>query len=484
VRIKAAPSASSKKFVWLSCEMTGFAPFKAYYYASHNDPYAQALMQFGVCKNICLFSFDHGYICGISNPNLDCIIAKRPLDYLMLSKRLGKKVIYVPWFIGIKDFDGLRYQPFNGHENLITASGAESFFMLSDKPPFSYIDNLLELLRRTKGKHYHFGSVPQEKLNYIRNYLDEHNLPQDAFVYIEWSNNLVEDLLKKHVDIFIEPFPVVSYKVTLETLAAGIPIIAQKSIRRMGRLDFIYSGNLLWKSRQDFLDTLSSLTKEQLSEHSRLSLEYIKTTHSKEVVFPYLSDEKLFPLPPIKEAADGQMLEIRDYEKIFEGKARLNIIAQREKEIQEELKIRIRNDFILIYEIPVSKYIEIMKQNIYDIITINDDTNGNVIIDCGINDPQVYMPLEDEIDKPAGIPYIIITYTNSKNGYLQVYYNYGGGLNEANSSRHIIDANNEEMIIVLPVANWKEEEKLIGVRIDPPNGANFVLKNVKIGYLA
>jgi len=202
VSFKAVPAVCPEKLVWLGRTMADFAPFKAYYYASHNDTYAQALMQAGICKNVCLFSVDHGFICGISNPNIDCIIAKRPLDYLVLHKRLGKKVIYIPtWSMGTKDCDSLKYQPFNGHECLITASGAAKFYKLNDKPPFSYLDNVLELLSLTKGKHYHFGPIPQEKLDYIRCYLAGHNLPLGAFVHIEWSDNMPLDMLKYHVDI-------------------------------------------------------------------------------------------------------------------------------------------------------------------------------------------------------------------------------------------------------------------------------------------
>ena len=332
VSIKATPSSQSEKLVWLSRTMADFAPYKAYYYTSHNDPYAQALMQSGVCKNVCLFSFDHGYICGISNPNLDCIIAKRPMDYEMLHKSLGEKVIYIPtWGTDPIDCDGLQYKPFNGHSNLITASGAARFYKLDDTPLSSYTNNILELLLSTKGQHFHFGPIPQEKLEFIQTYLREHDLPQESFVHIEWSDNMVRDMLTNHVDIFLEPFPVVSYKMTLEVLSAGIPIIAQKNIRRIGKLDFIYPDSLFWKYKSDFVDTLSNLTADQLEEHSRRSLEYFQSTHSINVIRPYLLHEKPFPLLQKEESIDDVLTEIRPYERMFGQNGTLNLLYEKEQ---------------------------------------------------------------------------------------------------------------------------------------------------------
>ena len=330
IEITASPVKGVGKLVWLGQKLADFSPAKAYFYASHDDPYSQALLQSGVCKNVSLFSFDHGFICGITNPDLDVVIAKRPLDYLMLSKRLGEKVVYIPtWDIGTRGCEGLRYQPFNGHDNLITASGAARFYKLSGKPPYSYLDNVLELLERTKGKHYHFGPIPIDKLDYIYSYLRKHDLPKSAFEHIEWSDNLARDMLTNGVDVFIEPFPIVSYKMTLDVLAAGIPVIAHESARRMSRLDFIYQGNLLWKSNEDFVNTLSTITARQLEEHSRLSLEYYSSTHAIDIIKPYLTREIAFPCPQTIDAVDDGLQEIRQYEKIFGKNGELIISGQK-----------------------------------------------------------------------------------------------------------------------------------------------------------
>ena len=318
VSVRAVPAHEKSKLWWLGREMANFAPFKAYYYTSHNDPYAQALMQSGVCKNVCLFSFDHGYICGISNPNLDCIIAKRPADFELLHKHFGSKVIYIPtWGTKPKDCEECKYTPFNQHSNLVTACGAARFYKLEGKSSSSYLNTVLSLLSITKGQHIHYGPIPNNERDFIQNYLTENNLPQSSFLHIEWVDNMALDMLKRNVDIFIEPFPVVSYKITLEVLSVGIPIISRDIQNRLGHNDFIYSGNLLWNTRQDFMDTMTSLTKEILSEHSEKSLNYFNENHDAEVIKPYIRNEQQFQKARNVTTIDSGLTEIRQYEKMY-----------------------------------------------------------------------------------------------------------------------------------------------------------------------
>lgn len=340
ITIKAMPADCKARLYWLSKTMADFSPVKAYYYTSHKDPWLGALMQSGVCKNICLFSFDHGYSCGISNSNLDVIIAKRPFDYMMLSKTFGDMVIYVPtWHMGIRDCDSLKYNPFNGHERLITAAVCARFYKLDDRPQSSYSNNILELLKRTKGQHYHFGPIPPEKLEYIYSSLSWNGLPDSSFVHIPWSDNLAKDMLKNGVDIFIESFPVVSYKITLEVLACGIPVIAQHNLGRMSRMDFIYPRHLLWKQQEDFLDILCNLTLSQLEEHSKLSVEYIKSTHAIDIIKDYLVNEISFPVPQMEGAIDGVIKEVREYGRLFKGHGVFYLLENEDREQQERKEL-------------------------------------------------------------------------------------------------------------------------------------------------
>ena len=164
----------------------------------------------------------------------------------MLSRPFGGKVIYIPaWNVSEsgKDF---QYKPFNGHDKLITACGAARFYKLQATYGPSYIDVILSMLRRTGGQHYHYGPIPDEELDRIHGFIQENGLNDDAFVHIPWAEDPVQVLTSNHVDLFIEPFPLVSYKITMDVQMCGIPVISYAGLTRMSTVDFTYVGNMTW----------------------------------------------------------------------------------------------------------------------------------------------------------------------------------------------------------------------------------------------
>lgn len=298
--------------------MREIAPQRAYYYASHNDTWAQALMYPGPCKNSALFSFDHGFLCGLSNPNLDVVIAKRPVDYHMLKHQFGDKVRYIPAWSRSVDAGGAVYRPFEGHQGLITACAAARYYKIEGgEGELSYFPLVLELLRQTRGQHFHFGPIPEEKLAEIHAFLAEHGLSPDAFVHIPWSDSIVGDMLKNHVDAFLEPFPVVSYKLTLLMLSAGIPVVACDGDTRLSKTDFIYEGNLVWKTREDFIRVLTQLDAPTLSLHSAKSKAYFEENHALETVAPYYLEDAYFPAPKQAPAMDAVLHKMPEYRIMF-----------------------------------------------------------------------------------------------------------------------------------------------------------------------
>jgi hypothetical protein len=138
-------------------------------------------------------------------------------------------------------------------------------------------------------------------------------------------------------------------------------------------------------------------------------------------------------------------------------------------------------DYRTFAELPIPKDIEVLRQSVYDIISV-DIINDNVVLHCGTTDPQLYVPLPSALNKPSGEPLLEITYTNSEAGYLMVHYDYGEGLiGKSNNTGHqSIKVEFEEVTIRLPIVGWNEGERLFVVRIDPPDGTEFVIKSVKL----
>ena len=307
----APPKEEPKHLKWLKEQMVYISPYRCYYYCSHNDPFGSVLVQKGVCENICLFSFDHGFLCGVTNPNLDVVVAKRPVDYHLLKKTLKNKVICIPtWSEKARHIEGYHYVPFRDHNNLITASGAARYYKVDGPPPKRYIDMIVSLLKRTGGKHYHFGPIPEEALLELQQKLDENGINSDNFVHITWSDNIPLDLLKNNVDIFIEPFPVVSYKMTLEVLSAGIPIIVNNGLMRTHVVDFAPSDTLTWSYPEEFLDKLINVNSAFLKKASESAVKYFKTHHDKEFIVPLLFNNTGIDIQDSKRYTDDTLMDI------------------------------------------------------------------------------------------------------------------------------------------------------------------------------
>lgn len=272
------------KYSWLREKIAEISPYRCYYYCSHNDVYGATLPQSGT-KNIVLFSFDHGYSCGISNPFHNNIIAKRKVDYILLKKKFKDKVIFIPtWENMPKGCETYEYIPFYEHSELITASGAARSYKIDGIKPYRYLDYIVELLDKTGGIHYHFGPLSQEFIKEIEEKLVLKGISKDRFINIIWSDNIPLDLLKKHVDVFLEPFPVVSYKLTLLVESVGIPVISKKGQTRINTVDFVPADSLFWKDQEDFLNILSNLDESKLKEYSFKNKKYFLENHSTEVV--------------------------------------------------------------------------------------------------------------------------------------------------------------------------------------------------------
>ena len=114
----------------------------------------------------------------------------------------------------------------------------------------------------------------------------------------------------------------------------------------------------------------------------------------------------------------------------------------------------------------------------YDIKSI--EFVDGINLKCGAIDPQLYLGLPYQLEKPTGIPLCEITYTNTATGTLQVFWDYGEGLSEVNSTKRDIEPSNKILIIRLPIKNWQDGTKLVALRIDPPNGSEFILEGIRI----
>lgn len=317
VHIDTCPLSCSSRFDWLSRLLADLAPSRMFCYCSHNDPYSVAAIGKSDCENICLFSFDHGFILGLHNPNLGTIAAKRPVDYRLLSTRFENKLSYIPaWSHGV-DAEA-RPSGYEPDGNIITASGAARFYKIDGERPYNYIDIIVELLASTNITHYHFGPIPEEARQRLAQAMAAQSIDPSRFVHIEWSANIPLDMQRHKVALFLEPFPTVSYKLTLDVLAAGIPVAAWSSINRMSIADFIPADSLYWKEASDLIERINGLDCETLKVMSANAIAYFKANHSFDVVKPYVVQNKSFIPESPQYFVDDAINDIGDYLRMFD----------------------------------------------------------------------------------------------------------------------------------------------------------------------
>ena len=151
-------------------------------------------------------------------------------------------------------------------------------------------------------------------------------MPRQNFVQIDWADDLPRTCLNNHVDVFIEPFPTVSYKMTLDMMAAGIPVIAMDSVKRMGKTDFLYPGAMYWRSQEQFVDILTHVTKAQLLAQSNQAKTYFYANHSVEMIKPCILSDRSMCIPERSYIADPNILDVADQKQLFLDCTRIQIM--------------------------------------------------------------------------------------------------------------------------------------------------------------
>lgn len=111
-----------------------------------------------------------------------------------------------------------------------------------------------------------------------------------------------------------------------------------------------------------------------------------------------------------------------------------------------------------------------------------EEKQGAIIFNCAGTDPQIILPFEEKLTKlPYRKYFIEIKYTNTLEGFLQVFFDFENDYSEQDSYGpfHV----GEELMItkiIIPITCWNDDSNLISIRIDPPNNTTFTLIGVAL----
>lgn len=259
---------------------------KTFLYVGHNAPYHNAIAQYDISNFIHIFSYDHGFVCGLFNANYEYILIKRPIDANLFSHS-ANKIKLISNFADDPDvsFD---YIPLNGHSELRTCTIASRFYKCQDT-----IDYVIKYLAFTKNTiHFHIGEVPPQKEAYIKEKLKEKNIDQNRFVFVGTVSSFADCFEKTKIDLYISPLPVFSYKILVDMLSLGMPVIGSNGLTRMSKTDILNSSFLYYKDSNTLIRILSSLTKDKLISLSRLSTNLYHARFDKKIITAHFLADK------------------------------------------------------------------------------------------------------------------------------------------------------------------------------------------------
>jgi len=287
------------KLTFLHKKIKDINPYKIYYYCDHNNCCVNALIQDYGAKNIVIFSIDHGFSLGLTNSKIDLYITKTPKEYKLLRSKFNEKVIYIPSWNKNADISS-NYKPFNGHSILYTASASARFYKYESQLFGDFSNFIIHILSITKGKHFHYGPLPDETKKRIYKRLIIRNIPEDSFIHIEWENNIPNSIIENKIDFFIAPFPVGSTKLKLLMMSAGIPLLVYAGgITRLEQIDYLHPEVLKWDTIDSFTNVISHINSYILEYQSMRQKDFFNKNNNLNLLAPYIIFDKEFESVPL-----------------------------------------------------------------------------------------------------------------------------------------------------------------------------------------
>jgi hypothetical protein len=183
----------------------------------------------------------------------------------------------------------------------LTTCTAARFNKLEQPYIFNYINLIPELLKVTKGKHVHIGTLtPWSRLK-LYLILKKNRIPTDSFVYIPWVQSVWKTLIDQKIDLYIASFPFGGGLTLIEAMGSATPVVIHKHIfsRLLGGYDMVPKDVLAWRYPQDLMDYVANLDSNQLKKLSKSVREHYLQYYQKSIAESILiGHTKNCALPP------------------------------------------------------------------------------------------------------------------------------------------------------------------------------------------
>lgn len=302
VRFIAAPHTDlQSRLTWMQSMLAGSQPEHIHLLNHHQDSVAVAALvpELGL-KGSFLHHGDHHLCLGVHMGHLTHVDL-HPMGFHYCHDELGVDNRYLPLTFEDKHFSPVQTE-FASGGCLTTATAARSNKV--EIPYYvSYLDIIPRVLKVTGGRHIHIGKLTPWALRRIRAQMRKNGVPEDHFIYIEWTPSVWKSLQEHAVDVYIASFPFGAGLTLIEALGAGVPVIVHQHMhsRVLSGLELAYPEAFRWADPEDLYAHLASLEPERLEREKRLSRRRYETFHRPEILSSYLRDpdSMQLPIPPL-----------------------------------------------------------------------------------------------------------------------------------------------------------------------------------------
>lgn len=286
VRIEIAPSGSLiSKTQWTLERLSALRPGRLVLMNHPEDAVAIAAAQPGLAQQTIFYHHADQILClGVTLDHVQHI-DPHPMGFHHCRHHVGlNNVLY--WPLVAQDFGprpGERAFRVRGH--LQTAcSGSLTKFETAYKYPYQTL--ICNLIQRTGGSHLHIGPLSEATLAQVRAGLAGRAIDQDRFKHLAWVPSVWLALQQHDVDIYLDSFPLGGGRAVIESMGAGVPVIAHQSYISplLGDADMLYPGAFAWSQPDQLLEHVESLTAERLAQESLLARHHYEKNHSAEAL--------------------------------------------------------------------------------------------------------------------------------------------------------------------------------------------------------
>lgn len=205
---------------------------------------------------------------------------------------------------------------------------------------YQYFDLIGLMLRSTKGRHVHIGPLSVEQLQRMQQSLASHGVDESRLKHIPWVPSVSRALIENGVDLYMTSFPYGGGKAQVEAMATGLPVLVHGNYRSrfLSGIDIGYPGTMTWSDQATLQATLSSLTKELMSDHAALARNHFERHHSEEALRRAMHAEATLDadVPPLADLYDDGLQAFLDEERVLFGDTAREEVKRLQRTLAEQ----------------------------------------------------------------------------------------------------------------------------------------------------